>query len=550
MTVYVETAPHEFTANFLFNDRGLFPFFATDRRVKRGGGSALTTFSYDDEEWQARLSYQESGLENPGDTTPQGTRFDIETMREYRLNVRSLGDPVGQRKFNVHLTPRWPGMKSKGGAEIPVPEGLGEGVNLRLSGANIEFDEYLPLIRCAFGAVGIQPGYFSEPHPYSNVQDAERYVRLHREVSGPIHARDGPIARLGHLLENDRSGYRKVVQNDQTERGEPLPGYYHTVTLGQERIQEAMPSHELPKEIKHYYARKAFPNDHPLSHPKLGASYQVNRWDGKIGVSDEDLEQLSRELDETVLSTLANSQIDLRPGANTYITDAFFSASESDRDRELVEFNTTRIKQNQESVVIKHIADGLSPVEWESLEMLVTDGGNVSPNKIAEQYGRHPDSVRRALDRIDDLVDRSYDDVSLRSSYTGDLVHNAVENARYATRRATEAAAKAIEAAERGLDEKTSAFVAWAATHGININERNDGMTLRLGRLDRDNHRREVRRILREGLRLWEQANRDPAIYRSGNYRYWYEELEHDLHSIDADLVTKTVCGPVWKTIR
>ncbi|GAB6861199.1 MarR family transcriptional regulator [Haloplanus litoreus] len=551
MTVYVETAPHEFTANYLFNERGLFPFFAADRRVKRGDGSAMGTFTHDGEEWQARLSYQESGLQHPGDTTPQGTRFDIETVREYRLNVSSLDDSVGQRKFNVHLAPRWPGMESKNGKGIPIPEGFDEGINLRVSGANIEFKQYLLLIRRAFGAVDIQPEYFADPHPYSNVQDAERYVRLNQEVSGPVHARDGPIARLGHLLEDDRSGYRKVVQNDQNGRGETHPGYYHTVTLGQDRIQEALPSHELPKEIKHYYAReaKSFSKEDLLSHPKLGASYQVNRWDGKLGVSPEELEQLSHELDETVLSTLANSNLDLRPGGNTYVSDAYFSASESDREREIVEFNTAQIEQTQESVVIKHLADGLSPIEWESLEMLVSDGGNVSPNDIADQYDRHPDSVRRALNRIDDLVNRSYDEVSLQSSYVAELVHDTVRQARDATRRATEAAAKAVEAAETGLDKRTTAFITWAASHGMNVTERGDELELRLGEVTGEDHRKEVRRILREGFKLWKQANRDPAVYRAGEYRYQYREKEHHLRSIESDMVTRRVTGRVWETL-
>jgi hypothetical protein len=155
VTVYVDTAPHEFAANFLYNDRGLFPFFAADRRVKRGEGSAMGVFTHDDEEWQVRLSYQESGLEHPGSTTPQGTQFDIETLREYRLSVRSRDDPVGQRKFNAHMAPRWPGMRSKSGTEIPVPDGFGEGINVRVSGSNIEFDEYQPLLQRAFGAVDI-----------------------------------------------------------------------------------------------------------------------------------------------------------------------------------------------------------------------------------------------------------------------------------------------------------------------------------------------------------------------------------------------------------
>ncbi|WEL27342.1 DUF7845 domain-containing protein [Haloferax volcanii] len=552
MTVLVETAPHEFAANLLFNERGLRPYFAADSRVKAGGGSQAGMFTYGGEEWRAKLYYQESGLEHPGKTTPKGTPFEIENLREFRFSIHSVDDTVGQRKFNAHLSPRWLGMKSKNGGEIPVPEGFGEGVNLRISGANIEFEEYLSLLRCAASSVGIQPGDFDDPHEYSNIQDAERYVRLHKDVSGPVHARDGPIAQMGHLLENDREGYRKVVQNDQTGRGEALPGYYHTVTLDQRRIQEAIPSHALPKEIKHYYAQEAlsFPDGHPLRHPKLGASYQVNRWKGKLGVTTEDLEQLNRELEETVLSVLANAGIDLRPGGEVYVEDEYLSKKESERERQIVELNLIQIRQTQESVVIKHLADGLSPVEWDSLRCLVTDGGQVSPNNIAESTGYHPDSVRRALNRIDDLVEREYGSVSLRSNYVAELVHESVKHAQEATQRAVEASSKALEAASRGLDEKTSAFIAWAAKHDINFNERSSGVSLKLGKLDEENHRREVRRILREGLRLWEQAKRDPALYRAGNYRYQVEERANGLLYAESKSMTRTVCGKVWETIQ
>ena len=226
VTVLIETAPHEFSANCLFNERGLFPYFAADKQVKQGGGSQRRTFRYDGEEWDVKLYYQESGLQHPGETTPEGTAFQIETLREFRFKIQSRDDEIGQRSFNAHLAPRWPGMKSKSGGEVPVPEGFGEGINVRVDGSNIEFEEYLPLLQRAAEAVDIRREYFAEPHPYSNVRDAERYVRLDKDVSGPVHARDGPIAQMGHLLENDREGYRKVVQNDQNERGETLPGFY------------------------------------------------------------------------------------------------------------------------------------------------------------------------------------------------------------------------------------------------------------------------------------------------------------------------------------
>jgi hypothetical protein len=99
----------------------------------------------------------------------------------------------------------------------------------------------------------------------------------------------------------------------------------------------------------------------------------------------------------------------------------------------------TRIRNFQESAIIELIADGLSPVEWDALEKLVTDGGQVALADIAEYGGVHLDSVYDALDRLDDMVSREYGSVSLRSHHVAELVHQAVE-----------------------------AFVAWAASHGFN----------------------------------------------------------------------------------
>jgi hypothetical protein len=139
--------------------------------------------------------------------------------------------------------------------------------------------------------------------------------------------------------------------------------------------------------------------------------------------------------------------------------------------------------------------------------------------------------------------------VSLQSSYVAELVHNAVRQARDATRRATEAAAKAVEAAETGLDTRTTAFIAWAAKHDMNVTERGDELELRLGEVNGEDHRKEVRRILREGFKLWKQANRDPAVYQAGEYRYHYREKEHHLRSIESDTVTRRVTGRVWETL-
>jgi len=538
----IETAPHEFAAHFLFGRAGLAPFFACDRRIKDGDGSQQATFEYAGETWQASLSYRDSGLAHPGAELPTGTPFQLDEMREFDLHVNSSDDPVGERSFHAHIAPRWQGMQSKNGNEISIPEDLGEGVNFHVQGSNIEFTEYQPLIQKAMGSVRISSGYFRELHEFSTILDAERYVRVHKEASGPVHSRDGPLAQLGHLLEHDRVGRRKLVQYDSDERGRQQPGYYHTATLGPRRVREAFPEHELPKEVKHYYVKEAasLDSDRSIAHPKVGVSYQKSFWKEQLGA--DDIEQLTVELEETLISVLAEAGLSVRPGAGNYVVDAYFKKSESDRNRTIIELDFTRIKHRQESVVIKHIADGLAPTAWDALGVLVTDGGEVSPKDIAEKTDRHPGSVRRALDRIPELVEREYGSVSLRSKYIADLVHDAVSEAKEATRRAAEAGAKAMEAAERGVDKTTSAFIAWAAKHDVDVQDREGGpLRLDFGTVD------DIRRQLREGYDLWTSADMPPERYRMANVRY-EEEVKSGLNYIDTT-ETKVFVAEAWRLL-
>lgn len=521
---------HEFTANFLFNERGLQPYFAADALVKEGGGSLKRTFNVEGERWVAKLYYQDSGILHPDhdrQERPIGENWQLEQVREFRISLKRHPneDYVGQQTANFRISPRWEEMKaerSSGGiVEIPVPSKFGTGVNVRASGSNIDFHRYEKLLRAAAGVLGINRRYFAETHTYSNVQDAERYVRLHKDASGPVHARDGPIAEMSHLLENDRSGYRKVVQNDENERGERLAGYYHTVTLGQQRVQEAFPGHGLPVEIKHYYAREAKDLDdgNPLAHPKVGASYQVSRWDGKLGVTDEDLTQLKHELDREVRSVLLDAGIDIAPERDTgpFVEDAYFEVEVSEKGPNPVELDLTRIRRESESVVIKHVADGISPVQWDILETLVEDGGQVSPQDVADDNERHINSVYRSLSKMDAFLDRSYGELALKNDYLAELVLDAVEEARKFNRRAVETLAKAEEATERGLEVGESAFIAFCSKHGIDVNNRSEAtMELRMP----DVGLSEVKRRLKRAADLWKQANRDPARFRQAKIRF------------------------------
>ncbi|MFB6112258.1 MAG: MarR family transcriptional regulator, partial [Halobacteriaceae archaeon] len=451
----IEPAPHEFTANFLFEEYGLVPFFAFDSVVKDFEGTRRVRTTAAGREWRVTLYYQESGLAHPGEMTPQGTEFALDTIREFRLSIEACDDPDGQRPMNAHVAPRWQGMESDTGRQIPVPDGFSEGINVRTSGSNIPFEDYHEILASAVDAVGVGRKYVEDPHAYSNVQDAAVYVRLHRDASGPVHARDGPLAELGHLLEGDRDGFRATYQQDRDGRGNQAPGYNHHTTLGSKRSMEAFGT-RLPLELKHYLAREAesLDPDNPLHHPKVEAAYQVSRWDETIGIEPADIEQLREQLEEALLSVLADAGIDLS-NSGPYVSDTYFEATEHDRGPswEPVTLNLTQLRQEQESIVVRNLADGLSPVEFESLETLVTDGGELSPMDIATETERHPGSVRRALNRMDDLVIHEYGEVQLRSEHIAGLVHDAVQEARESVQRAVDTATTALEAAERGIGE-------------------------------------------------------------------------------------------------
>jgi len=131
----IETALYKFAAHILFAEHGLAPFFAWDRRIKEGNGSQTGAFEFVGEQWEVTLSYRASGLAHPGARLPTGTEFQLDSMREFDLHVESADDPVNEHTFHAHIAPRWQGMRSENGKEIPVPDDIEEGVNVHVKGS-------------------------------------------------------------------------------------------------------------------------------------------------------------------------------------------------------------------------------------------------------------------------------------------------------------------------------------------------------------------------------------------------------------------------------
>ncbi|CAI50757.1 homolog to HGPV1-ORF14 [Natronomonas pharaonis DSM 2160] len=515
----IEPAWHEVAVNLIFGDdghccsHGLEPFYAAERIVRNNGGSKRGRCQVNGHTVSLQLYYQDSGI---GSLNHPST--DLDTIREFRISweIVDEDDDVGERSGNIHIAPRTPKMTDTNGDSISTPPDL-TGVNCTVKGSNFPLEEYDALLHRATSALGFNERYFSPDRihqEYSNIQDAARYVRLIRNETGTIHAVDGVIARISNLLASDRSGYRKHVADD-TE----APGYYHTATIGPKRASELVDQHHLPKEIKHYLPRESDSLDpeNPVYHPKLEASLQVSRVDGPVQWSERS--RVARELDEVLLNVLRWEDFpvtddeleagdrdggDPPGGRGPFVEDEYFGAETSRRQRRLLDDPTPELQDQQESLVMKHLAGGFEDSDADVLDALVTDGGEVSPQDIAEQKDWHVETIYKAVDRLEDIIDHSYGELSLRSHHIAEKVCEYVQSARRSAVDAAETLARSLEH-EVGLELANDALVEWVDRFGVDVEDRRDAqLALRFGRVEMT--REEFSVALTTGLHQWMQA--------------------------------------------
>ena len=504
----VEPHSHKLQANLIFTEKGLLPYFALDRQVKESDGSKKRSFMHQGERWETLLTFSSSGLAPPeSGETPTGREFGLEEVREFELRIRCLDTKEElARYFYANVSPRWQGMESKGDSPNPsVPEAITEGVNVEVVGSNIDFSRYPDLLKAGGEAIGLEKWVWGRPHEMSNVTDAERYVRLNRDKSGPVHARAGPLARIGHLLEGDRSGYRKLEQADSDELGRDRPGYRHMATIGPDRVSHAFAGHDFPREIKHYYWKHwaSRSDEDPLAHPKLEVSYQTARWDETIYWHD--LESFVGQLDQTIHTVLSEAglAVSASDDPDLFVRDYYFTASDMNRpDDWILDPELERIEHDQETVVMRYLADGLSPIHQDAIEILASDGGTISPKEIADRADYHVDAVRRALRDGSDLFDRSYGSVQFVSRHIGALLANQLD----IMERTGRTLAHLAHAEDKDLDESESALTAFLANLGVQTSNRREGqMVLRCDDLNRS-----IELVLGELYELWVQTGRDP----------------------------------------
>lgn len=553
---------HEFDAYLKFDGYDLQPYYAVYRAVQTLGGGGETHVTVGADRFRVSLTYEDSGigaLRHPS--------CDLKTIREFRIYFEYAPDDpdtddVGERSGSFHIAPQHDGMVDTSGDEIDVPPGF-TGLQIRPQGSNLHPDRYLDVLRAAWRAFGLDERYINNQAlraDLSNIVDAAAELRIHHDHSGPLHAQDGPINRIAHLLAGDREGYRKLVM-DHRERA----GGYVTATIGSDRAGTLLRGHQHAKEIKHYYVQhpEEFDTDDPLAHPKLAVSYQASKDDHTVRWSDRD--QLFRELEAVALNvcdwaglpvTAEALQADLddhappgdrEPGTRVgpYVVDPYFRAGFDRRQRRLVDDPTPAIEDRQDSLVVRTLTDGLADSDFETLEKLVSDGGYVAPQDIAEDTGRHLDTIYRALDRLDDIVCHEYGAVQLRSQRIAEQVLEAVRTARDVAGRKLEDAAREAQriledSLQESIDRGADALTQWLDHHGIDVESRENGqLVLRFGRFDGDKH--DLQDALLVGRARWKLAGLTPRRFKNAELDVYVTELGSYYRATAGGLLQQTL---------
>jgi len=517
---FLETQCHEFDAFLNFDEYGLKPYYGLTNFRKShdwvADGKPSTTFEFSGEEWAAVLDYDDQPILPWADSS-----YTLETAYLYRIYVVCMdetydgeGADSSQRvkggTFTVY--PRWPDMKKRDEetGEISKVNGymdLGRPyLTVRAQASNIDFSKYLDLTAEAFAAFDVPRRYFGNPHESSNINDAAVYVRPKRDVSGPIYAADGPIARIHQLLEADRSGYRKHVE-DNRER----PGDQVTTMIDDDRAGNLVRGHKIGKEVKHYYMRNPdnYSPDEFGWHPKLEVSFQTSitsetvYWDREDAL---DLEQCRRELEEMLMNILDWSGLDVT-GGDEYHEDAYFDPdARKSQSLKLVDCPLPEIKSEQENVIMR-LWGGMTGSDRELTELLLTDGGEISPQKAAQETGYSYRTIRRAVDRLEGFIRHTYGKLEIESDYAAQEMLKRVHAAEEQFRRTI--GATAMQVAEDATGYVNGPFDRFKRSYEVGVSETDNRSRKLLQVRYTPADREEALNIAREAITGYQQQCED-----------------------------------------
>jgi predicted transcriptional regulator len=520
--LFIDPQPHEFHAYLKWDcgdrENPLRSYFGL--RSLQGEhefedhGRLRTAVDIDGDQWNVEFGFKDCGIA-PRDSP----NFQLDEVREYLIYVypsaySSWDDAKSEARKRAYfkISPRWPDIETKAGLRSMSNPCDIEGYDVEIEGSNWDFEQYPVVLQQALDALADRQGFrFNSPTPIrpedfsperihrsSNIVDAELYVRVKDGETGQVIAYDGTLHRISLLLAGDREGYAKSVRDDRE-----CSGHYHTATIDSRRAGQLVGDHELAKEFKHYYMRNPDAVEGTaLENPKVGVSFQNSIHDGTLYWDDVDT--LTTELDEALLNVLEWSDIPTRPDGQMFVADDYFEPTGSRRWRKLLPDRLPRIESKQDDQLFA-TASQMNETDTELVETLLTDGGNTSPEELAESIDVHVDTVYRALKRLSPLIDHSYGEVQVGSKYMAQELTGYIDSLSESVQSGLESVLDSLARAEAHGGEDNP-WKRWLDRHGVKIDRSDDADPddLDIGFQPAD--LKEARQLVREGALQWSKV--------------------------------------------
>ncbi|MCU4716814.1 DUF7845 domain-containing protein [Halapricum hydrolyticum] len=491
---------HGLGLKLLFDEHGLSPYWGVVSVFEPDQADYLEPFDAIGETWDVVKSNQWKGQIAP----PEDQDFE-HGMYEYSYTVEAL-DEIGDKDAVIQFRPGFPNTKNVNSDEDmqALPDDLPESVRVQLITTNLEPSEARELLVAFAEHIGLNREYFTgEPHEFSRAYQIERYVRLARQAS------EDRIVGAGGILDQLAD-----VASDQRGRGaykwdhEEIVGHYQSVATDPDTWAMLLPDRdgrEHGKRIKNYHPAnpRGEASGDPLSHPKLEVALS-NEYDPEGAVPIDALQDVLKELDETLYNVVHWAGLPLGPDAGVWIsTDPYFGVEPADVEPSLRENPLPELRDEIEKhAETELIRTELSPTQEELLTVL-TDGGAMHYEELADEAESGTSTVYRLVDKLRSLLRTDDGIVDFADNVTRDHVRSIVDKVRETADWATQSIRQVAEEHDL-LRRDDGPLTEWLRRHGVQVIKQRPELELEISKPLSDT---EIRQILRAGLDAAERSS-------------------------------------------
>ncbi|MFC7212891.1 DNA-binding protein [Saliphagus sp. GCM10025334] len=510
------TTPHESHGRWKWDTWGRGPYDALSS-VMLGPpfeGHLKLDVDVDGEPWHLEVTYSKSGFK------PR-PRDNINASRLYEWDIKGRGP--GEAKASFNISPRFPNMRHwETGDPVGLPWenqfGEVDGVDVEYEPSNVEPERALELLPKFYAAIfeeagePVYPEYFRKPpHPeYSREWAHERYVRMRREWAEKL-ASAGVLQKITHHL-TDMEGVIAELKINNKE----VVNHQNRLVLDPAAVSELLPGHSYGRKFEIYQLKDpdAVSKDHPSYHPKV--EVLVNKkMNDREAWAWADRREVVEEIDETLMNFINWDDIPLAPDASAvYIADDHFEAVARDDPVELYPDPTPRLEAKSEHLLLTTLRD-LGKTPRDVAEKVSTDGG-VTVDDLADELGKHPSTIYRAIEELGELLDLENGQVSYRARKYREEIRALVESAEYGIESYADRIQHIMGLADHVAE--CSPFQKWLAEHGAELEFDQEGEPKRL-RIDtilstlKASSFESAQEVAREAIEKWRHSGNDPALF-------------------------------------